>query len=288
MINNNNHSREHQIWTDEIKSEHNLFSINFKEIYHSRDLLFMFVKRDYTTFYKQTILGPFWFFIQPILTTLVYVILFGQIANLSTDGVPQSLFYLSGIVFWNYFSEVLTKTSSVLKENSNILGKVYFPRIIMPLSIVLSGLIKFGIQFILLSFLFIYHFFLGSINPTIYILFLPIIVLLIALLSFAIGLIFSALTAKYKDLIFLLTFGIQLGMYITPIAYPISSMPEKYMWIARLNPLSSLLEFTRYGFFGVGTFSSNDLLYSVGMIFLILILGVVIFNKIEKFFIDII
>lgn len=285
---NNNHNKALQIWTDEIKSEHKLFSINFKEIYQSRDLLLMFVKRDYTTFYKQTILGPLWFFIQPLLTTLVYVILFGQIANLSTDGVPQVLFYLSGIVFWNYFSEVLTKTSSVLKDNSNIFGKVYFPRIIMPLSIVLSGLIKFGIQFVLLSFLLIYYLYFGSITPTIYILLLPLMVLLIALFSFAIGLIFSSLTAKYKDLIFLLTFGIQLAMYITPIAYPISSMPEKYKWIAKANPLSSLIECIRYGFFGVGTFSGYDLLYSSITILLTLILGIVIFNKIEKSFMDII
>ncbi len=285
---NNKHSKAHQIWTDEIKSEHKLFSINFKEIYQSRDLLLMFVKRDYTTFYKQTILGPLWFFIQPLLTTLVYVILFGQIANLSTDGVPQVLFYLSGIVFWNYFSEVLTKTSSVLKDNSNILGKVYFPRIIMPLSIVLSGLIKFGIQFVLLSFLLIYYLYIGSITPTLYLFLLPLMVLLIALFSFAVGLIFSSLTAKYKDLIFLLTFGIQLAMYITPIAYPISSMPEKYKWIAKSNPLSSLIECIRYGFFGVGTFSVYDLLYSSITILLTLILGIVIFNKIEKSFMDII
>jgi lipopolysaccharide transport system permease protein len=285
---NNNISDANQTWTEEITSDQKLFSINFKEILQSRDLLFMFVKRDYTTFYKQTILGPLWFFIQPLLTTLVYVILFGQIANLSTDGVPQFLFYMSGIVFWNYFSEVLTKTSSVLKDNSNILGKVYFPRIILPLSIVFSGLLKFGIQLFLFICLLAYYLFSGSIVPTLYIFLLPIILFLIAIFSFGIGLIFSSLTAKYKDLIFLLTFGIQLAMYITPIAYPISSMPEKYKWIAMCNPLSSLIECIRFGFFGVGTFTVYDLFYSFTIILLTLIFGVVIFNKIEKSIMDII
>jgi len=279
--------KEKQIWTEEIKSHHSLFSINLKEVWHYRDLLLMLVKKDYVTFYKQTILGPIWFFVQPILTTLTYILLFGQIAKLSTDGTPQLAFYLSGITIWNYFSESLTKTSTVFKDNATVMGKVYFPRLIMPLSIVVSGLMKFAIQFSLFIAVVIYYTFVTqSIHPNIWVLATPFLLLLMAAFSLGLGMIFSSLTTKYKDLVFLLTFGIQLFMYATPVVYSIGSLPLQYQWILTFNPLTGIFECFRYGFLGSGTFTANSLLISSVLTMVILVLGVVIFNKVEKNFMD--
>jgi lipopolysaccharide transport system permease protein len=279
--------KEKQIWTEEIKSHHSLFSINLKEVWHYRDLLLMLVKKDYVTFYKQTILGPIWFFVQPILTTLTYILLFGQIAKLSTDGTPQLAFYLSGITIWNYFSESLTKTSTVFKDNATVMGKVYFPRLIMPLSIVVSGLMKFAIQFSLFIAVVIYYTFVTqSIHPNIWVLATPFLLLLMAAFSLGLGMIFSSLTTKYKDLVFLLTFGIQLFMYATPVVYSIGSLPLQYQWILTFNPLTGIFECFRYGFLGSGTFTANSLLISSVLTMVILVLGVVIFNKVEKNYMD--
>jgi lipopolysaccharide transport system permease protein len=276
-----------QQWTEEIKSHDSLFSINIKEVWSYRDLLIMLVKKEYITFYKQTILGPIWFFIQPILTTVIYVLLFGQIAKLSTDGSPQIAFYLSGITLWNYFSECLTKTSSVFKDNAAVMGKVYFPRLIMPLSIVVSGLMKFAIQFGLFISVIIYFTFIKeSIQPNAWLLITPLLLLLMASFSLGMGMIFSALTTKYKDLVFLLTFGIQLLMYATPVVYSIASIPEKYRWILIANPLTGIFECFRYGFLGTGSFEPSSLIMSAGIITIILVIGVVIFNKVEKSFMD--
>ena len=276
-----------QQWTEEIKSHDSLFSINIKEVWSYRDLLMMLVKKEYITFYKQTILGPIWFFVQPILTTLIYVLLFGQIAKLSTDGSPQIAFYLSGITLWNYFSECLTKTSSVFKDNAAVMGKVYFPRLIMPLSIVVSGLMKFAIQFgLFISVILYFTLVKESINPNAWVLITPLLLLLMASFSLGMGMIFSALTTKYKDLVFLLTFGIQLLMYATPVVYSIASIPEKYKWILIANPLTGIFECFRYGFLGSGSFESSSLIMSAGIITIILIIGVVIFNKVEKSFMD--
>jgi len=276
-----------QQWTEEIKSHDSLFSINIKEVWSYRDLLMMLVKKEYITFYKQTILGPIWFFVQPILTTLIYVLLFGQIAKLSTDGSPQIAFYLSGITLWNYFSECLTKTSSVFKDNAAVMGKVYFPRLIMPLSIVVSGLMKFAIQFgLFISVILYFTLVKESINPNAWVLITPLLLLLMASFSLGMGMIFSALTTKYKDLVFLLTFGIQLLMYATPVVYSIASIPEKYKWILIANPLTGIFECFRYGFLGSGSFDPSSLIMSAGIITIILIIGVVIFNKVEKSFMD--
>jgi lipopolysaccharide transport system permease protein len=278
---------EKQHWTEEIKSHHSLFSIDFKEIWNYRDLLLMLVKKDYVTFYKQTILGPVWFFVQPILTTLTYILLFGQIAKLSTDGTPQLAFYLSGITIWNYFSESLTKTSTVFKDNATVMGKVYFPRLIMPLSIVVSGLMKFAIQFSLFIAVVVYYTFVTeSIHPNIWVLATPFLLLLMAAFSLGLGMIFSSLTTKYKDLVFLLTFGIQLFMYATPVVYSIGSLPLQYQWILTFNPLTGIFECFRYGFLGSGTFTANSLLISSVLTMVVLIFGVVIFNKVEKNFMD--
>ena len=276
-----------QMWTEEIKSQTPLFSINFREVWHYRDLLFMLVKRDFITFYKQTILGPLWFIVQPLLTTLIFVILFGNIAKLSTDGIPQLAFYLAGITIWNYFSESLTKTSSVFTANASIFGKVYFPRLIMPLSIVASSLLKFAVQFALFILVVLYYTFVAqSIQPNLWILFTPVLILLMALFALGVGMIFSSLTTKYKDLTFLLAFGIQLFMYITPVVYPSSALPEKFQILAKINPLSSIFECFRYAYLGTGTFTITDLLISTLVIVFLFFTGVLVFNKIEKSFMD--
>lgn len=276
-----------QIWTEEIKSNNSIFSVNLREVWHYRDLLFMLVKKDYVTFYKQTILGPIWFFVQPIMTTLIYVLLFGQIAKLSTGGVPQIAFYLSGITIWNYFSESLTKTSTVFKDNAAVMGKVYFPRLIMPLSIVASGLMKFGIQFGLFVCVVVYYTFVNQqIHPNLWIVVTPLLIILMASISLGLGMIFSSLTTKYKDLVFLLTFGIQLFMYATPVVYISDSIPLEYRWLIEMNPLTGIFDCFRYGYLGVGDFRASSLLFSSIVSFSILGLGVVVFNKVEKTFMD--
>ena len=276
-----------QNWTEEIKSDHSLLSVNVLEIWLYRDLLWMLVKKDYITFYKQTILGPIWFFVQPLLTMFIYVILFGQIAKLSTDGLPQIAFYLAGITIWNYFSDSLTKTSTVFKDNAAVLGKVYFPRLIMPLSIIVSGLMKFAIQFGLFVVVVLYYTFVThTLHPNIWVLATPFLILLMATFALGLGMIFSSLTTKYKDLVFLLTFGIQLMMYATPVVYPISAIPEKYKAFVMVNPLTGIFECFRYGYLGAGNFQASDLVLSTGIIALLLVIGVLIFNKVEKSFMD--
>ena len=276
-----------QEWESEIKSEDSLFSINLLEVWHYRDLLLMLVKRDYISFYKQTILGPIWFFVQPILTTVIYVLLFGQIAKLSTDGSPQIVFYLAGITIWNYFSEALTKTSTVFAANAHIMGKVYFPRLIMPLSIVVSGLLNFAVQFGLFVLVVLYYTFVeGSIQPNIWIIATPLLILLMGAFSLGLGMVFSSLTTKYKDLVFLLNFGIQLFMYATPVVYSITSIPEKFKWVIAANPLTAIFECFRYAFLGSGSFDPFGLVYSILFAVVVLVLGVVIFNKAEKSFMD--
>lgn len=276
-----------QTWTEEIKSQNTLFSINFKEVWHYRDLLLMLVKRDYVTFYKQTILGPIWFFIQPLMTTVVYLVLFGQIAKLSTDGAPQIAFYLAGITIWNYFSEALTKTSTVFKDNASLFGKVYFPRLIMPLAIVCSGLMKFAIQFGLFIAVVLYFTFINpKIHPNLWVLITPFLVLLMATFALGLGMIFSSLTTKYKDLVFLLSFGIQLFMYATPVVYPTSAMPSKFAWLLHINPLTGIFECFRYAYLGTGSFQPIDLLISTILIGVLFFIGIVIYNKVEKSFMD--
>ncbi len=276
-----------QTWTEEIKSKNSLFTINVKEIWHYRDLLLMLVKKDYVTFYKQTILGPLWFFIQPLMTTVVYLVLFGQIAKLSTDGAPQIAFYLSGITIWNYFSEALTKTSTVFRDNANLFGKVYFPRLIMPLSIVFSGLMKFAIQFGLFICVVLYYTFVDkSIHPNLWVLATPFLILLMACFALGLGMIFSSLTTKYKDLVFLLTFGIQLFMYATPVVYPSSAMPERFSFFLDINPLTGIFECFRYAFLGTGSFQPESLGISALLILILMVIGILIYNKVEKSFMD--
>ncbi|MGL1889337.1 MAG: ABC transporter permease [Reichenbachiella sp.] len=274
-------------WTTVIEPKKSILSLNLKEVWQYRDLLLMFVKRDFVTFYKQTILGPIWFFAQPLLTTLTYMLIFGNIAKISTDGLPQILFYLSGVTAWNYFSDCFNKTSTVFKDNQNIFGKVYFPRLIAPLSIVLSGLIKFGIQFLLFVIILGYFICNGSeISPNLMILFSPILVLMMAALALGTGMIITSMTTKYRDLVFLLQFGIQLLMYATPVIYPISTIPEQYKFWILLNPMTGIIETFRYAFLGTGSFSWALLGYDALIILVFLLIGTLIFNKTEKSFMD--
>ncbi len=278
---------ENEDWTEVIGSQTRWFSINWSEIWFYKDLLYMLVKRDFVTFYKQTILGPLWFIFQPVIMTFTYVIIFGNIAGISTDGVPQFLFYLSGITLWSYFSESLNKVSTVFKDNANMFGKVYFPRLIMPMSIVVSGLIKLGIQFgIFLIVLAYYFFFKGNVEPNLWALAIPLLIFLLALQSLGLGMIISSLTTKYKDLVFLVTFGIQLFMFVTPVIFPSSILPTNFKFIFELNPLTGIFECFRFGFLGAGAFRTNMLIYSICSAVGIFLLGTLIYNKVEKDFMD--
>jgi lipopolysaccharide transport system permease protein len=284
-------TQESSDWDLIIKGHTSLFDLKFKDLWNYRDLLVMFVKRDFVSFYKQTVLGPLWFFIQPIFTTIVFTFVFGNLAGISTDGIPQQLFYLAGITSWNYFSDCLTKTSTVFKDNANIFGKVYFPRLIMPLSIVVSNLVRFGVQLLLLVFMMFYFYFFpvagADFKVTYAIAFFPFLVLLMALLGLGLGLIITAITTKYKDLTFLVTFGVQLLMYGTTVIYPLSYAREKgYGTIVDYNPMTGMIEAFRFAFLGKGEFSFSSIIYSVTVTLIVLFLGILIFNKTEKNFVD--
>jgi lipopolysaccharide transport system permease protein len=287
-MNNNNQNEE---WDLVIKGSTSLFDIRFNDLWHYRDLMFLFVKRDFISFYKQTVLGPLWFFLQPLFTTIVYSFVFGNLAEISTDGLPKYLFYLTGITSWNYFSDCLTKTSTVFKDNANIFGKVYFPRLIMPLSIVVSNLVRFGVQLLLMILMMIYFYFFPiegtSFQVTNGLLLFPVLVVLMALMGLGLGLIITAMTTKYRDLTFLVTFGVQLLMYATTVIYPLSFAKEKgYSAIVELNPMTGIIECFRYAFLGKGEFTAWSLGYSVITTLVILTLGIIIFNKTEKNFVD--
>ena len=279
--------KKNEDWDLIIEGKTSLFDLRLDDVWRYRDLLLMFVKRDFISFYKQTILGPLWFFIQPIFTTIVFTFVFGNLAGISTDGLPQYLFYLSGITAWNYFSDCITKTSTVFKDNANIFGKVYFPRLIMPLSIVVSNLVRFGVQFLLFISMMLYFGIKGAnFHITNAVFLFPILILLMALLGLGLGLIITAMTTKYKDLTFLVTFGVQLLMYGTTVIYPLSAAPEKYKYLIELNPMTFVIETFRYGFLGTGQFTINGLIYSSIVTATIFIIGVVIFNKTERNFVD--
>ena len=278
---------EREEWTEIIEPRTNLLDLGLKDVWRYRDLVMLFVRRDFVSTYKQTILGPLWFFIQPLLTTLTFIVIFGNIAQLSTDGLPMLAFYLAGVTVWNYFAQTLTATSTVFTTNAAIFGKVYFPRLTMPLSIVISNLVRFGIQFALFFVVWVYYLVIGSnIQPNAYMVLAPLLIVVMGLLSLGLGMIFSALTTKYRDLAMLLTFGVQLLMYATPVIYPLSSISAKYKWLILANPMSSIVETFRYGFLGSGTFSWAYLGYSLAFTLVILFIGTIIFNKVQKSFTD--
>jgi lipopolysaccharide transport system permease protein len=274
-------------WDLVIKGSTSLFDLKFSDIWHYRDLLTLFVKRDFVSFYKQTILGPIWFFIQPLFTTLIYTFVFGGLAGISTDGLPKPLFYLAGITSWNYFADCLTKTSTVFRDNSQIFGKVYFPRLILPLSIVASNLLRFGVQMLFFICMICYYYLQGTTIPFNWSLTMfPVLVLMMALLGLGLGLIITAMTTKYRDLAFLVTFGVQLMMYATTVIYPLSAAPGKYKLLIELNPMTGIIEAFRYSFLGKGEFSSWSIGYSAIVTVLVLFIGIIIFNKTEKTFVD--
>lgn len=281
---------EEEHWDLIIKPQTSLFDLKLKDMWRYRDLLAMFVKRDFVSFYKQTILGPLWFFIQPIFTTLVFTFVFGSLAGISTDGLPHTLFYLSGITAWNYFADCLNKTSTVFNDNMRLFGKVYFPRLIMPLSIVVSNLVRFGVQLILLIAMMIILGLQGAdFQVTAAIVFFPLLVILMALLGLGLGLIITAMTTKYKDLSFMVAFGVQLLMYATTVVYPLSEARLKFkewVWVIELNPMTGIIEAFRYAFLGRGEFTPASIGYSTAVTLLIAFVGIIIFNRTEKNFVD--
>jgi len=275
-------------WSLVIKPKTGLFEINFAELWRYRDLVMLLVKRDFVSFYKQTILGPIWFLVQPLLTTLMFLLVFGRIAQLPTDGVPAIIFYLAGVTCWGYFSEALTKTSETFTANANIFGKVYFPRLIIPLSIVVSAMMRLGVQLILFFVVMAYYIFFtdSNIHLTWAAALFPVLIIMMGFLGLGLGLIFSALTTKYRDLRFLLTFGVQLLMYATPIVYPLSLANEKIRWAIVANPFTAIIETFRFGFLGAGSFNATYFTYSAVATLIILFTGILIFNKVEKNFMD--
>lgn len=279
---------EEHHWTIEAKTS--LLDLKLNEVWAYRDLLWLLVRRDFVSFYKQTILGPLWFFIQPLFTTIIFTFIFGNLAGISTDGLPKPLFYMAGITAWNYFADCLTKTSTVFRDNAGIFGKVYFPRLIMPLSIVVSNLVRFGVQMLLFFIMMGYYYIAGErFNITWAVGLFPLVVVLMALLGLGSGMIISALTTKYRDLAFLVSFGVQLLMYATTVIYPLSEALKKYpayAWIIKYNPMTPILETFRYGFLGEGSFSWASFGYATGVSLALMICGIIIFNKVERNFVD--
>lgn len=287
-------------WSEVIAPGSSMFSLRLNEVWRYRDLLMLLVRRDFVATYKQTILGPIWFFLQPLLTMIIYVIVFGNMAKLSTDQMPSMPFYLAGITLWNYFSECLTRTATVFKDNAAVFGKVYFPRLVMPISIILSNLVKLAIQLLLFLGFWTYHLVSGppaavpgdplpilAMHPNALIALTPVLVLLMGGMGLGFGMLISAMTTKYRDLIFMLTFGVQLLMYATPVIYPLSSaLKHSYKWLVLANPMTPIIETFRYAFLGKGVFSWAYLGYSAAFTIIIMLLGTVVFNKVEKSFMD--
>lgn len=275
-------------WDRIITHKSGLFDLRLKELIKYKDLLFLLVRRDFVSFYKQTALGPVWFFIQPMFTTFVYVFIFGTLAQISTDGISQPVFYLSGIIAWSYFSECVIKTSNVFRDNAGIFGKVYFPRLVMPLSIVISNLVKLGIQLLLLIVVITFYEIMGqnAFNPTIYLLALPFLVLLMAVMGLGFGMIVSSVTTKYRDIGFLVSFAMPLLMYATSVVYPLSSVTGNLKMLILINPMTPVIEGFRIGLFGQGEFGFYSLLYLTVFSAVILMCGTLIFNKVQKDFVD--
>lgn len=274
-------------WTTIITPKNSWFDIDIKGLFSSRDLIILFVRRDFVTFYKQTILGPLWFFIQPLLTTIVFTVVFGKIANVPTNGLPPFLFYMSGVVAWGYFASCLDKTANTFISNAGIFGKVYFPRLVVPVATIITNGLTFFIQFASFLCFMAYFYFMGSsIQPNWWILMVPLLLLQMALLGMGVGLLISALTTKYRDLVFVVGFGVQLWMYGTPIVYPISQAPAKWQWIFAFNPMSSVVETFRHAFLGGGSVNIAHLFIGLIMTIVIFFLGLLLFSRAEKNFMD--
>ena len=276
-------AQQQEEWSQVLEPTQSMFRFNLRELWRYRDLISLFVRRDFIAVYKQTILGPLWHLIQPIFTTAVYV-MFGGLAKIETDDIPRVVFCLTGVVLWNYFSSCLTKTASTFTSNANIFGKVYFPRLTVPISIIISNLMSFFIQLLLLlPVLIIYH---SAVHLNIYLLAVPVVIFVLAMMGLGAGLLVSSLTIKYRDLTYLVTFGVQLAVYATPIIYPLSKLSGKALMVAQLNPVSSLVELFRFGLFGKGTFTPESILYSTVFSVVLLVFGLLMFNRVERDFMD--
>lgn len=274
-------------WTMVIRPQRNLFDLRWGELWQARDLVKLFVWRDFVATYKQTILGPLWYLIQPLLTTLTFTVIFGNIAQLPTDGVPPFIFYMAGTVIWSYFAACLNKTSNTFTANAGIFGKVYFPRLSVPVSLLISNLIAFAIQFgLFLIFLGYFVVQQAEVRPNQWVLLMPLLLLLMAGLGLGLGIIISSLTTRYRDLQFLVGFGVQLLMYATPVIYSIASVPERYRPLIAANPLTPIIESFRFAFLGAGAISINGLLYSFGFMVVVLFIGLLLFNQVERSFMD--
>lgn len=276
-------------WTTVIQPKNSLLQVDFRELWQYRDLYRMLVKRDIVVWYKQTIIGPLWFFIQPILTTIMFMIVFGGIAKIGTDGIPQPLFYLAGICLWNYFAESLNQTSNTFIQNSALFGKVYFPRLVVPFATVTSNLVRLGIQLLLFVFVYLYFAFFteATVTPNLYICLVPLLILLLSGLALGFGVLFSSLTTKYRDLTFLLSFLVQLWMYATPVIYPLSTIENPTLkTLMLLNPMTAILETFKYAVLGVGQFRFEYLTYSALFTLFIMAIGIVVFNKVQRTFMD--
>jgi len=286
----NNTDNSEKEWLFEITPKNKFFTLNLKEVWQYRDLLMLFVKRDVVTVYKQTVLGPLWYLIQPLFTSVTFTIIFNTIAGIDTGTIPPFLFNLAGIMVWNYFTACLSGTSDTFKANASIFGKVYFPRIITPLSVVISNLIKFGIQFFIFVAFYLFFYIQGaplSLNG--YVLFFPFLILLMGILGLGLGMLISSMVTKYRDLSYLISFGVQLLMYLSAVMYPMALIRQKmpdYAWLVQYNPLAYIIETTRYILLGVGTISVWGLVYTVCITVIVFFVGLLVFNKTEKSFID--
>lgn len=285
-----NNTENNGDWLFEITPKNKLFSLNLKEVWEYRDLLMLFVKRDVVTAYKQTILGPLWYLIQPLFTSVIFTLIFNNVANISTGSVPPFLFNLAGITIWNYFTACFSGTSSTFSANAGIFGKVYFPRLIMPLSVVISNLVRFGIQLFIFMVFFVYYYSQGAeIGFNKYLVLFPVMVLIMGMLGLGLGMIISSMVTKYRDLKILVGFGMQLLMYISAVMYPVAYFVEKlpkYAWVVEYNPLSFVIETVRYMLLNTGVFDIGMFVYTLITTIIVLFLGIVIFNKAEKNFID--
>ncbi len=274
-------------WDQIIKPKTSLFDLRLNELWHYRDLIMLFVRRDFVSVYKQTILGPLWYILKPLLTTIVFTIIFNKFAKIPTDNLPPMLFYMAGTISWSYFASCLKNTSTTFLTNENIFGKVYFPRLVIPVSVAISNLIAFAIQLLFfICFIAFYAYNGFSVNISWSLLIIPYFLLLMAALGLGFGIIVSSLTTKYRDLAYLVEFGIQLFMYASPVIYSVSGLPEKYQHLIMLNPMSSVIEGFRYSLLGTGIFNFYNILYSTIFALIILIIGILLFNKVEKTFMD--
>ena len=279
--------KKNKYWTTEIKSNYSFFDFNINEIYKFKDLIFLLIKRDFVTLYKQTLLGPIWFVVQPLINTLIFTIIFGKLAKISTDEIPDVLFYMSGTVLWGYFSLCLMNTSNIFVKFSELFSKVYFPRIVIPISIVVTSFFQFFLQFsIFLAFYFYYKFNGSNISIDYKILFFPLIIFQIILLSIGVGTLISSLTSKYRDFTFILTFSIQLWMFATPVVYPLSVVPDKYKILMNFNPMTSIIESFREIFFGSSSINFSYIMISLSITIFLFLFGILMFNKTQRKFID--